>query len=52
MHNMDHKLLNLAEAAGMQYTGARFIFTYKQLQKFYNLVVKEYEKAGKDDKVL
>jgi len=49
---MDHKLLNLAEAAGMQYTGGRFVFTYKQLQEFYNLVIKENEKASKDNKVL
>lgn len=56
---MDHKLLNLAEQAGMHYTGARFVFTYQELQEFYKLVEQEtytkaahYEKANQNHKVL
>lgn len=43
----------------MRYTGARFVFTYQELQEFYKLVeqeiyvkVAQYEKANQDRKVL
>lgn len=43
-YTMDHKLLNLAEAAGMTYTGGRFVFTYEQLAEFYRLAMLEHNK--------
>lgn len=43
----------------MRYTGARFVFTYQELEEFYKLVQQEtytkvaaYEKANQDRKVL